>query len=115
MKVIIAGSRDITDYEAVKRAVVNSGFEITEVVSGTARGVDQLGEQWAIDNNIPITPFPANWANYGRGAGFRRNLEMAQYADALIALWDGVSRGTKNMIITAGKYRLKIYVEDLSE
>ena len=48
MKVIIAGSRDITDYSLVCRAISESKFDITEVISGTARGVDTLGEKWAV-------------------------------------------------------------------
>lgn len=98
MKVIIAGSRDITDLDEVIKAVKSSGFEITEVVSGTARGVDKLGEEYAKLNNIPVKAFPADWYNLGKKAGFRRNQEMLEYADALIAVWDGFSRGTQHMI-----------------
>jgi hypothetical protein len=100
MKVIIAGSRDIKDWEAVYTAIDNSKFSITEVISGTARGVDQYGELWAKAHNIPIKQFPANWEKYGKSAGARRNAEMATYADALIAVWDGKSKGTFNMIYT---------------
>jgi len=110
MKVIIAGSRSITDVNIVRRAVKLSGFEITEVVSGTARGVDRLGEQIAHELNIPVKRFPANWEKYGRRAGFLRNQEMAHYADALIAVWDGVSRGTKHMIEYARSCGLQVYV-----
>lgn len=110
MKVIIAGSRDIDDYSLVERAVEKSGFEITEVVSGGARGVDFLGEQWALNNNVQTTAFPAQWAAYGRAAGHMRNEKMAQYADALIAVWDGKSSGTRNMIENAKKRGLKVFV-----
>ncbi|HXG66007.1 MAG TPA: SLOG family protein [Blastocatellia bacterium] len=78
MKVIIAGSRDITDYEVVKRAIEESGFEITEVVSGTAAGVDQLGEWWAELRAVPIARFPADWMNYGMRADAIRNAQMAE-------------------------------------
>lgn len=97
MKVIIAGSRSIHEYEIVKQAVAESGFEITEVVSGRAAGVDRLGESWADEYNIPVKPFPADWSKWGKGAGHRRNTEMAEYADALVAVHNG-SRGTLNMI-----------------
>ena len=90
MKTIIAGSRGITDIKLVGKAVKESGFAITEVVSGTARGVDQLGEQWARNNHVPIRRFPAKWDTFGKSAGYRRNEEMADYADSLIALWEGV-------------------------
>ena len=57
MKTIIAGSRDLTDYNLVKLAVEESGFEIAEVVSGGARGVDRLGERWAKEHGVPIKRF----------------------------------------------------------
>jgi hypothetical protein len=110
MKVIIAGSRDITDYDLVERAVAESGFEITEVISGTARGVDTLGEQWAINHNVPIKRFPALWDKFGRSAGILRNGDMAKYGEALIAITVG-SPGTRNMIETAKRMNLKVYVK----
>lgn len=98
MKVVIAGSRNITDRMSLVKAIKQSGFEITEVVSGTARGLDRMGESWARANDIPIKEFPADWHNHGRAAGPIRNNEMAKYADAAIILWDGQSSGTLNMI-----------------
>ena len=89
MKVIIAGSRGITQYtivqEAIDEAFKKEGIEITEVVSGTAKGVDQLGEVAAELNDIPIKQFPAEWSKYGRSAGFVRNGKIADDADVLIA------------------------------
>lgn len=108
MKVVIAGSRDITDRMGLVKAIKQSGFEITEVVSGCARGVDKLGEAWARANDIPIKEFPADWNKHGNAAGPIRNAEMAEYADALIVLWDGESKGTKNMIMNMHK-RDKLY------
>ena len=110
MRVIIAGSRDITSYAAVQFAVKDSGFNITEVVSGGARGVDRLGERYAEDNNIPIQLFLPDWNRDGIGAGFIRNTQMAAYADALIAIWDGVSKGTKHMIKTMERENKKVFV-----
>jgi hypothetical protein len=101
MKVIIAGSRSIRDYSLVVQAISDSGFEVSEVVSGRAAGVDTMGEQWANERNIPCTRFPAKWDVYGKRAGIKRNEEMAAYADAMIAIWDGVSRGTSHMILEA--------------
>ncbi len=75
MKTIIAGSRDITDYSLVCRAISESKFNITEVISGTARGVDTLGEKWVADNKIPVKKFFPNWS-IGKQAGFLRNLLM---------------------------------------
>lgn len=102
MKLIIAGSRCITDYDLVKwvvdRVIDFTGFKITEVVSGKASGVDTLGEDWANENHIPIKPFEPDWKKYGYVAGFMRNYEMGDYADILIAIWDDKSSGTKDMM-----------------
>lgn len=110
MKVIIAGSRGITDYDLVTEAITKSGFEITEVVSGGANGVDKLGEKFAVRNDIPIKVFLADWVKKKASAGIIRNAHMANYAEALIAVWDGKSAGTKNMIDTATKKGLKVFV-----
>jgi glycerophosphoryl diester phosphodiesterase len=110
VKVIIAGSRSITDITVVAAAISCSGYQLNEVVSGTARGVDRLGEQYAQLHNIPVVRFPADWDRYGRSAGYRRNEEMARYADALVAVWDGVSRGTQHMIDIARRAGLKVFV-----
>lgn len=84
--------------------------EVTEVVSGCARGVDRLGEQWAQMRSIPIKRFPANWDRDGRSAGPIRNRQMANYAEALVAIWDGESKGTKNMIEEAERRGLVVFV-----
>jgi hypothetical protein len=91
-------------------AISRSRFEISEVVSGGARGIDQLGERWARDSGVPIKTFEPNWDKFGRSAGMIRNVEMARYADALIAIWDGKSRGTRHMIEQAKKYGLRLFI-----
>jgi len=102
MKVIIAGSRKFTDYKMLRRCIAQiinkEGIEITEVVSGTARGADQLGERWAQENGIPVKRFPADWDKYGIAAGHIRNAAMSEYGDFLIAFWHPTSRGTTNMV-----------------
>jgi hypothetical protein len=98
MRIIIAGSRSIEDYSVLQDAIFCSDFSITEVVCGGARGVDSLGARWAGEQGIPCSMFRANWEKFGRAAGMYRNTEMAEYADGLIALWDGESRGTLDMI-----------------
>ncbi len=110
MKTIIAGSRTITCPFVVDKAVKLSGIPIHKVICGGARGVDHLGNIWAGINKIPVIHFRPDWDTYGKSAGFIRNQEMADYADALIAVWDGVSRGTKDMIDRAQKKVLKVYV-----
>ena len=104
MKIIIAGGRNLTDYEIVKSAVreaaASKKWNICEIVSGHASGVDLLGEKYASETGIATRTFPADWKRFGRGAGPVRNRQMADYADGLIAIWDGKSKGTKNMIET---------------
>lgn len=113
MKTIIAGSRDIMDKYVVSWAVHDSIFKVTEIVSGGARGVDRLGEDYAEERGIPLKICPANWTKFGRAAGYIRNEEMAKYADALIAVWDGESKGTGHMIDLAHKHNLEVYVYEL--
>lgn len=99
MKTIIAGSRGAS-YKDVLAAVQACPFkdQITQVISGTARGADQHGEQIARNNGWPLLRMPANWNAHGRRAGYLRNVDMADAAEALIAVWDGESKGTKHMI-----------------
>lgn len=100
MKVIIAGGRDITIQELVDETVAEFQAtigEITEVVCGGATGVDTLGKRWAESRRIPVKTFPAEWNKHGAAAGPIRNREMAKYADALILVWDGKSRGSASM------------------
>lgn len=113
MKTIIAGSRDITDMNVVLAAINGISWHITEVVSGGARGVDKLGEAWAQHHGIPIKQFlvtPQEWKTIGKSAGHRRNRKMGDYAEALVAVWDGVSPGTKGMIEYARSKGLRVYV-----
>lgn len=101
MKVAIVGSRTITDYNMIENVVIafqtNEG-QITEIVSGGARGVDTLAEKLANRHNIPIKVFPADWDAYGKSAGYRRNRDIVDRADVVFAFWDGKSKGTKHSI-----------------
>jgi hypothetical protein len=110
LKTIIAGSRDITNYSFLTIALSKIDWEISEVVSGTASGVDSLGERWAGENNVSIKKFAAEWDLYGKAAGPIRNVQMAKYADAALIIWDGVSKGTKNMIQEARSHGLEVKV-----
>ena len=115
MKVIVAGSRSIKDFYIVVNAIDASPFKgsITEVVSGTARGVDMLGELYAHYLNLNVRRFPADWKHFGKSAGYKRNDEMAEYADALIAVWDGISAGTRHMIQAMWLLYKPVYVHRL--
>lgn len=110
MKTIIAGGRECTDYQVLLAALSKCGWKPSTVVSGAARGADALGEKWAKENHIACEMYPADWNKYGKSAGYKRNVIMAENAEALIALWDGKSRGTKHMIDIAKSKQLTTYV-----
>ncbi len=113
MRTIIAGSRGITDPNVVLAAIAfafGEGILPSVIISGGARGVDALGEQWAKSVGIPVEVYPAEWGKYGRKAGTMRNVHMGNVATALIAVWDGKSPGTKHMIQFARRHGLKVYV-----
>lgn len=117
MKVIIAGSRDITCYHQVIFAFMESGFyeNCTEIVSGCARGVDTVGEQIARSRGIPVKKFPADWNKHGRRSGPLRNIQMGDYADALVAIRLNNSKGTTHMIEYMTKLGKPVYVMDITE
>jgi predicted Rossmann fold nucleotide-binding protein DprA/Smf involved in DNA uptake len=112
MKVIIAGGRDFSDYSLLKESCdqILSNLDNIEIVSGRAKGADSLGEEYALENGHNCKIFPADWDKYGKAAGYKRNSEMAEYAELLIAFWDGTSRGTEHMINIAEKKGLKIKI-----
>lgn len=128
VSIIIAGDRNVNemDMRLIDSAIKASGYDITEVVSGCARGADRLGEIWARKNNIPVVKFPADWKNldaegaiikdgqygpYNAKAGFDRNQQMANYADGLIALQpNGLTDGTTDMIERAEKRGLSVCI-----
>lgn len=116
MRTIIAGSREAS-WEQTIAAIDQCPWkaQISLVVSGTARGADAFGEVWAGMNNVPIKRYPADWNKHGKAAGFLRNKQMAENADALIAVWDGMSRGTKSMIQLAESGGLRVFVSYTQE
>lgn len=112
-RLIIAGSRTVEDMAVVEQALQAAGARperVQEVVSGAARGVDRLGEQWAAKHGIAVKRFPADWRAHGRAAGPMRNDKMARYATHLVAIWDGQSRGTASMIALAKARGLRVFV-----
>ena len=130
LRAIIAGSRDFDDFPKL----MNSSIEILtgiskkrddldriRIISGTARGADKLGEQYAKIAGYELSKFPADWDGLGKRAGYVRNAEMAKFAieddnyGVLIAFWDGQSRGTKHMIDLANKYGLEVHVVNYKE
>lgn len=120
MKTIIAGTRNARQPH-VDAAMLACPFadRITEVVSGknvvtlpsgAKTGADYYGELWAKDHGLPVTEFPADWKANGRAAGPIRNWQMAQYADALVLVWDGKSRGSKDMLSRAKGRGLTVWI-----
>lgn len=97
MRTIVAGTRSFNDDDLVFKELDGIPFRVTTVVSGGCRGVDLLGEAWAETRALPVAQYLADWST-GKSAGPMRNRQMADNADALVAFWDGKSRGTKNMI-----------------
>lgn len=112
-KVIIAGGRDFNDYEFLKRKCDSllryKKEEEIEIVSGTARGADSLGERYARERGYKLTQFPADWDKFGKRAGYLRNGQMADYANALIAFYNG-SKGTGHMIDLAKEKGLEVRI-----
>lgn len=114
-RVIIAGSRTFSNYQLLRDSCNSLLSEkqrthTVVIISGTAQGADRLGEHYARERGFQLRRFPADWDRNGKAAGIIRNAQMAANADALIAFWDGKSRGTRNMIETAKKKGLAIRI-----
>lgn len=119
-KYIIAGSRTIdtkAHYDILCAFIKEKNLtdSISEVVCGMARGVDELGYRWAKDNNKLIKELPALWDKHGKSAGFKRNEEMAEYADGLILIWDGQSKGALDMFTRALDHEIEVHYLNLAE
>lgn len=113
MKLIVAGSRAVTDYSLVASAIdelVENELSITAIIDGTARGVDMLASRYAAEHGIENIRVPAEWKRYGRGAGRLRNIRMAEMGNVLLALWDGKSSGTKSMIEAAKQRGIPVHI-----
>ena len=112
-RLIIAGGRDFDNYPALRKKLdylLKSVYDDIQIVCGKARGADQLGERYAKEKGYKIRYFPADWDGDGRSAGFIRNAKMVENADALVAFWDGKSKGTEHMIKTANEKKLDVRV-----
>ncbi len=108
-RVIVAGSRGLKNFPLLCGLMdeFRRAYDIQCVVSGTAKGADTMGAAWARRNRIAVVEFPADWEQHGKRAGYLRNVQMAEFATALVAFWDGKSPGTKHMIeIAQGMRRL---------
>lgn len=120
MKLIIAGSRTLKPtYGFIRCAMemleMQKHEPITHIVSGCAEGVDSKGEEWAAHNERMVQRFPADWKKHGKAAGPIRNREMAAYADVLLLIWDGESKGSSNMKQEMIKLKKPVYEVILRE
>ena len=114
-KVIMAGSRGFSNYKLLREQCNKFLREKRKanniiIVSGHARGADALGDKYAQDEGFALEIYPAQWKKLGKQAGYRRNEQMAEVADALIAFWDGSSKGTKHMIDIMNEKNLLVRV-----
>jgi len=112
VKVIIAGSRGFSDFQllyAKCEEILANSTEV-EIVSGTAKGADKMGEHYASIRGFVVKQFPADWDAHGKSAGYLRNKDMAEYSDMLISFWDGESKGTQHMINLAKERNLIVHV-----
>jgi len=113
-RVIIAGGRDFNDYNNLKifcdKVLKNKKDSNIIILSGTARGADKLGEKYAKVKKYEIEMYYPDWDGFGKIAGIKRNETMGNNADALIAFWNGISKGTKHMIGYAKSKNLPVRI-----
>lgn len=121
-RVVVAGSRSITDTFTVEQ-YIRSNYPSDsaphhwncEIVHGGARGVDSAASEFATDYGLEQTVFEPEWDEHGKSAGPMRNAKMADYGDMLVAVWDGASSGTRDMIEKALDAGMDVHVEVLND
>lgn len=106
MKVAVIGSRNLV----VENLEEYLPPDVSEIVSGGARGIDTCAKEYANKNNLKLTVFLPDYKKYGKSAPLRRNLEIIEYSDEVFAFWDGVSHGTKFVIDNCKKQSKKIRI-----
>ncbi len=94
MKVAVVGSRNLS-INNMDDYIPNN---VSEIISGGAKGIDTDAKKFALNNNIPYKEFLPNYARYGKSAPLKRNIEIIKYSDIVIAFWDGKSHGTRFVI-----------------
>lgn len=104
----VVGSRSFYDYRRMYEVLAD--FKLRGVISGGARGADTLAERYAKERGLSLMVFRTDWERYGRNAGFRRNLQVLQKADEVVAFWDGESPGTAYTIRTARRQGKKVHI-----
>ena len=104
----IVGSRNFDNYAFLKEML--SWYDIKKIISGGAKGADSLAKKYATEYNIPVVEFLPDWDRFGKSAGYKRNTQIVEASEALIAFWDGVSKGTKHSIDLADTKGIPIYI-----
>lgn len=117
IKVIVAGGRDFNNYQDAEEVLLHYADKLGDeyglsIVCGGARGADLMGKLFSDKHNAQIYHFPADWNTHGKSAGYRRNVEMADFADRLIAFWDNKSKGTNHMINIMNQKRKPVELID---
>jgi len=107
-KMGVIGSRNFVNYEFMKKIL--DSFSFSEIVSGGATGADSLAKKYAEEKNLLITEILPDWNQYGRSAGFKRNKLIVDQSDAIVAFWDGKSKGTAHSIRLAKKVGKNVYI-----
>ena len=122
MKLAIIGGRDFTNFVKADQSLQDHFKDhdgeifyiaLDEIVSGGARGSDAIGKRLAEKYGIKYTEFPADWDKYGKSAGFKRNQQIIDACDMVLAFWDGQSKGTLHMINIAKEKELKVFIYEL--
>ena len=111
MILAVVGSRTFTNYELFK-AELDHYRNITRIISGGAKGADVMARRYAKENDITIREYIPNWSQYGKNAGYKRNVFIIDDAEQLLAFWDGSSKGTRHSIDLAYKRGIPVRIID---
>lgn len=110
MKIAVIGSRSFDNYELLRKTLDAFYPNITQIISGNARGADALAERYSREEGLGVLLFKPDWKSYGKAAGFIRNKDIVAAADIVVAFWDCVSRGTANSIEWAYKLNKPVII-----
>lgn len=116
VQLVVAGTREYSNRDEIfarldkyHQRCKDAGTELI-IIEGEARGPDLISREWAEARGVPFRPYPADWDEYGKRAGFIRNEEMAKVGTHVLAFWDGQSNGTNDMIERGLKYQRRVLV-----
>lgn len=111
MDITVSGSRDFPDRDRVFAALdaFKAEYPFDRMFAGGTRGVDRFAEEWALLHQVPCTVVPAQWDTFGKRAGHMRNIRMLEQSDALLAIFDVLTAGTKHAVTHAFRMGLTVY------